>query len=108
MVSFHDQECRTPCLLEVSRGTRPVMLRFNAEGREAYTGEISPHAARSGDDENSGVTDVAAVVSGLLIVPMLVDFSSGTFYDWPRSINAVLPLKGQGGAMLDVNRKPVQ
>ncbi len=102
-VEFRGVSCVTPCTLEAERSSRPAMVRFTLDGREQYFGEIAPNRLTVADDP--GLLPVA-FVSGLLIVPGIVDLSSNTLYDRPENIHAFLPEKGHGGAMLDVKRKP--
>lgn len=101
-VTFRDQHCITPCVVQAARSSRPAMIRFEMAERETYFGEISSHEMTVADDP---AIATVSILGALLVVPGIVDLSSDAFYDWPTAIHAVLPAKGSGGAMLDVKRR---
>ena len=73
-------------------------MRFELDGHESYVGEISPSI--------SGVALTFVILeTSLLLGPFgIVDFATGSIWNWPLVIRATLPEEGQGAATVRVIR----
>jgi hypothetical protein len=103
-VQFRGQTCVTPCALTVPRGGKPEMVDFSMDGREPYYGEVAraypEEVPRTESGASKAVIGVAAMLDAIVFPIGILNEMSGLYYDWPKELNASLPEKGKGSALM--------
>ncbi len=107
-VQFRGQSCVTPCALTVPRGGNPATVEFSMDGRESYFAEVAraPSGELPRTDSGAGKAVIGtAVLLDAIIWPVgFMNEMSGLYQDWPKELNATLPAKSKGTALMKVVR----
>ena len=101
-VTLGGQNGTTPCRFILPRNWEEETVSFSLAGHETYRAEVQP---RQVPISSEPWLLPVVIVSGLMIIPGIVDLCSGCLYDWPYEIKATLPPQGNGTALLDISRK---
>jgi hypothetical protein len=102
-VTFQDKQCKTPCEFTAERSDlgRHGMLKIDLDGHESYWTELTLAELTVG--EAPGVA-AGSILGAFLIIPGIIDLSSGALYRWPAKVSVVLPEKGRGSALAQITR----
>lgn len=76
--------CTTPCTLALGRSNTPVTYRVQLDGHHWYDGTLTPA------DNISGAQVLPLVFDVMLILPYIVDRSSGMLTAWPVQVTITM------------------
>jgi hypothetical protein len=80
------------------------MVEFSMDGREPYFAEVArahPGAVpRTDSGASKEIIAIAAMLDAIIFPIGFMNEASGLFYDWPKELNATLPEKGKGAALM--------
>lgn len=76
--------CTTPCTLALGRSNTPATYRVQLVGHHWYDGTLLPN------DSVSGAQVLPLVFDVLLVLPYIIDRSSGMLTAWPEQVTITM------------------